>query len=459
MQIIATRAVLLLLTFLYTIVSLGSCAAPPPAMVYAIQVEVPMPVPTEQRLSILSAHGQASHSLLRAAQLYMHHHPDVLISVHTVGREHDYQTALRTRLLGGERVDLFHIFGYTDMIELHEHLEDISDLYWAREAIAGTLEPVSIGDQFFGLPHSVDGIGHIVNTRIFEMAEVSLADISSFDELEDAWRELREAITLGTVMRREFPLLESVTSLPGLCDEFLGRHLVDIALGGEFASASAAAGATSITYANNAAMGLYVSLLARYTTHGRGWAMLVDITADEQVENGLAAERVAAILQSTEIYPRVIMLNPELEGHLRLAPVFLRGAERGVVYTHAPFYWAINSNSCEQSRALARDFLTWLYRSEEGARFLAEEMGILSPFRDTAANTDNPLHSQLLTFISRGQYLPRRHRETPPGWNTESFANALREYFTVRELEWQDVAARNMQDWLHGRLDNAAPDF
>jgi len=447
----AANIVFSLLAVLYTFLALGSCAVPIAAPVYAVRVEAPLPEAGEQRLAILSARGEATHSLLRAATLYMQEHPGVLISVHTVGEEADYKSALRSRLLAGGRVDLFHIFGYSDMRALEEHLDDLSDLYWARYAIADTLEPVSVEERFFGVPYSLEGIGLIVNTGIFEAAGVSLAGIDSFDALEDAWRDLREVITLGD-LRGEFPQLESVTSLPGLDDDFLSRQLADIALGGEFATAAQAAHGAFITYPNAEAMGLYVSLLARYTTHGRGWAMLAGITGSEQIENGLAAERVAVIQQSVEVYPRLLAINPELEGNLRLTPIFLQGVQRGHVYTHAPVYWAVNANASEPSKALARDFLTWLYRSETGARFLAEEMGVLSPFRDTAVATANPLHGQLLGFIAQGRSLPRRHREFPPGWGTNSFAAALREYFTVRELTWDEVVQRNRQDWAYSRI-------
>ena len=447
----AAHIISVLIAMLYTFLALGSCAVPASPPVYAIRTEAPLPDAGERRLAILSARGEATHSLLRAANLYMLEHPGVLISVHTVGEEADYKSALRSRLLAGGRVDLFHIFGYSDMRELEGRLDDLSDLYWARQAIADTLEPVSVGEQFFGIPYSLEGMGLIVNTGIFEAAEVFLAGVDSFDTLEDAWRDLREVITLGN-MRGEFPRLESVTSLPGLDDDFLGRQLADVALGGEFATAAQAAHGYFITYPNAEAMGLYVSLLARYTTHGRGWAMLAEITAREQVENGLAAERVAVIQQSVEVYHRLLAINPELEGSLRLMPIFLQGVQQGHVYTHAPVYWAVNANSSEESKALARDFLTWLYRSETGARFLAEEMGVLSPFRDTAVATANPLHGQLLNFIARGYSLPRRHREFPPGWSTNSFAAALREYFTARELTWEEVARRNIQDWAYSRM-------
>jgi len=440
----------LLLTVLYTFLAMGSCAAPPVAHVYAVRIEPPPPEPEHERqLSILSARGEDSQRMLQVARLFMLEHPDVLVSVHTVERESDYGPALRSRLLDGNRVDLFHIFGHRDMLELAEHLDDLSDLYWANEAIADTLEPVSVGERFFGIPFSVEGVGLIVNTRIFEAAEIPLAETDdSFDALEDAWRELRALITLGNVLNTEFPELESVTSLPGQDDEFLSRQLASIALGGEFASSAAAAQAAFISFTDAPGMGLYVSLLARYTTHGGSWAALAGISRTRQLEDGLATERVAVIQQSTEVYPRLIAANPDLEGNFALMPIPLPGAEQGFVYTHAPAYWVVNAAADEDTKALAREFLTWLYRSQTGAAFLAEEFGALSPFRDTAAPTGNALHTQLLAHIAQGRALPRRHREFPHGWASNSFAPALREYFTDPELGWEEVNQRVVYDWI-----------
>jgi len=430
-----------------------SCAAAPPAHVYAVQVELPPPPPEHSRqLSVLSARGEDSQRMLQAARLFMLEHPDVLISVHTIERESDYGPALRSRLSDEGRIDLFHILGHADKLELGEHLDDLSDLYWAREAIADTLEPVSAGEQFFGIPFSVEGMGLIVNTRVFEAAEVSLEGAADdFEALEDAWRELRALITLGNVLNIEFPELESVTSLPGMDDDFMARQLADIALSGEFRSPAAAAQTPTISFTNAPEIGLYISLLARYTTHGGSWAALADITRTRQIEDGLAVERVAVIQQSAGVYPRLLAANPYIEGHLRLMPIPLPGAERGFVHTHAPAYWAVNAASDDDARALAREFLTWLYLSETGAAFLAEEFGVLSPFQETAAHTGNTLHTQLLELIAQDRALPRHYREFPQGWAAGSFAPALREYFTTPSLSWEEVAHRVTHDWIIAR--------
>ena len=453
----AAQIATMLLTMLYTFLALGSCALPLPAPVYAVQTEIPRAGRQEPRLTILSARGEESHSLLRAANLYMEENPGVLITVQTIGAEGDYNAALRTRLLAEERVDLFHIFGHTDMVELSPHLEDLSDLYWASQAIADTLEPVSAEGALLGLPHSLDGLGLVVNRRIFEAGGISPAEIGSYDELEEAFRALREVMTSGA-MDADFPSLETVTSLPGQDDDFLGRQLADIALGGEFEAAAHAAQATSIVYENAEGMGLYVALLARYATHGRGWSTLVEIPASQQIENGLAAERVAVIQQSVSVYSRLVALNPDLEGSLTLLPVFLPGGEGGHVYTHSPVYWAVNRAASEESKALARSFLTWLYRSEQGADFLAQEMGLLSPYRDTSAATANPLHRQLLGQIDAGRSLSRRYREFPPGWSSQ-FASALRDYLTLIDFSWEEVAQRNREDWFDARSTGGVWEF
>ena len=452
MLIAAGHAVWILLTILYTFLALGSCATAPPAPVHAVQIEVPLPAPEGARISILSARGQSAHQLLRAANLFMSEHPGTLISIHTIEDESDYRALLRSRLLTGERVDLFHIFGHTDMVELYEHLDDLSDLAWARSAIADTLEPVSVEERFYGVPFSVEGVGLIVNRRIFEAAGISLSGVGDdFEGLEEALGQLREMIMSGDPILADFPALETVTSLPGMDYDFLARQLADIALSGEFETASAAAQAGSIYFLNAADIGRYIALLARNTSHGRGWTMLPNISRSEQVEGGLAIERVALIQQSTEVYARLLAANPELEGALSLLPIPLPQGERSHVYTHAPIYWAINAAAQEDSKALARDFLTWLYQSDEGAAFLAQEIGVLSAFRDAAAPTGNPLHDQLLSLIAQGRHIPRRHREFPQGWATGSFAPALRDYFTILDLAWEEVAARVTLDWAHSR--------
>ena len=457
MLIAAAHTVWILLSVLYTFLALGSCASAPAAPVVAVQTEIPLPV-REGRLSILSARGGQTQQLLRAANLFMDEHPGTLVSIHTIEDERDYRAMLRSRLLAGERVDLFHIWGHADMAELAGHLDDLSDLYWAHGAIAGTLEPVSAGEHLYGLPFSVEGVGLIVNRAIFEAAEIPLAGVGDdFEALETAMRLLRESIRDHNPLLAGFAALETVTSLPAMDDEFLARQLADIALGMEFATAAQAAQAGAIYYRNAPGMGRYVGMLARNTSHGRGWAMLADICARQQVEGGLATGRVAIIQQSTEVYARLRAANPELEGgEFSLLPIPLLGAERGHVFTHAPAYWAINANSDEAAKALARDFLTWLYRSEAGAQFLAGELGVLSPFRDTAADTGNPLHTQLLAHIAQDRHLPRRHREFPPGWATGSFAAGLRDYFTVLELEWEEVARRAVLDWAHTRADTGS---
>lgn len=452
MLIPAAHSIWLLLATLYAFLALGSCSATVPATVYAVQTELPLPRPEyERRLTILSARGQDTQELFRAANLFMIEHPDILISVHTIGDENDYSAALRTRLLAGERVDLFHIFGHADMIELAPHLDDLSDLYWAGGAIANTLEPVTAGDELLGLPFSIEGLGLLVNPNIFAYAGVSLAGTGEdFDTLEDAWRELRELITLGNVLNLSFPDLRSVTALPGLDDEFISRQLSDIALSGAFISPQSAATASSIGSANLTGAGLYISLLARYTTHGGSWDMLMDISQLDQLE-ALASQRVAAIQQSTEVFGTLTALNPETAEDFRLMPIPISGGGEGAVYVHSPVYWAVNAGAEDDSRALAREFLSWLYRSELGAALIAVEMGILSPFRDTAAPTDNPMHTQLLEYISTGQILPRRYRDFPAGWASLSFATALREHFTIFEVNWPVVSGRIAEDWMGAR--------
>ena len=106
-------------------------------------------------------------------------------------------------------------------------------------------------------------------------------------------------------------------------------------------------------------------LLARYSPQRDDWPSLARVPQNQMLESGLAAQRVAVVLHSTEIYRRVYPVSPDLEGQLALLPVYLEDMEDGAVYLGAPAYWAVNANSGETVKEQALALLELLYRSED----------------------------------------------------------------------------------------------
>lgn len=442
----AFRVMLSIFTALYTFVVLGSCSlALPPQPVEAVRQDIPKE-PAVVALNILNSRREISQALQEAADLFLEGREEkASIRIQTVEGESSYRATLRAKLTAGEQVDLFHIFGYKDRMELEAYLEDLSSLPWAGDAIPFTLEAMTREEKLLGIPYSVDAVGLIVNRDIFEAAGIPLGEMADFEGLEESFQTLREQITLGE-LKEAYPNLEAVTQLPGQDYTFVGGQMADIALGGEFATAAQAAGATSVLMEKSKAAGRYLDLMARYATNGRGWQKLPQVTHTMQVEEGLAAGRVVAIQQKVSVYARVAAVDQEVARQLRLLPIPLP-EEEGKIYAEVPAYWAVGAGASPESKALALEFLTWLYQSETGATILSSRFGIVSPYRETAVDTGVTLHKQMLGYIEQGAFLPRQHQEFPTDWVNRGFGEALRSYFTVRELTWGEAMEQAKKDW------------
>jgi len=443
----AFRVILSVFTALYTFIVLGSCSIALPAQpVDAVRRDIPRE-PETVTLNILNSRPEIAQALQESADLFLQGYgKEASIRIHTVGGDSSYRATLRARLKAGEQVDLFHIFGYKDALELQPYLEDLSPLPWGKEAIPFTLEPVTLEEILVGIPYSVDAVGLIVNRDIFQAAGIPLEKMADFEGLEESFRTLREQITLGE-LKESYPDLEAVTEVPGQDYAFVGGQMADITLGGEFATAAQAATSSSILMEREKGAGRYLDLLARYATNGRGWANLPKVTHIMQVEEGLAAQRVAAIQQKVSIYSRVEAVDEQVARRLRLLPIPLPEEEEGKIYAEVPAYWAVGANAAPESKALALDFLTWLYQSETGATLLATRFGVVSPYRNTAVDTGVVLHKQMLGYIEQGAFLPRRYQEFPADWVNRGFGEAVRSYFSIRELTWEEAMERVRKEW------------
>lgn len=446
------RAILSILTILYTFLVMGSCAVPAPREepVGLYQSGIPQG-PSVVTLNILQCRPEISQPLQQAADRYMDQREGISIRVRTVENQSSYQATLRGGLLSGEQIDLFHIFGYQEVLELEEYLEDLSGLSWAGEAIPLVLEPVCIEEAQYGIPYSLEAVGWIADPAIFQAAQLSWGEIASRKDTEEMFRDLREQMALGE-LEEDFPMLERVTQLPALDYAFLGQ-LAEVALGEEFSSPQQAAEAPLILMEREAAMGRYLDMMARYSTMGKSWTGLLEVSRRGQVEDGLAAGRVAVIQQTTGIYTMVRQVDSELADRLRLYPIYLGEGEEdepkdGWIYLSAPAYWAVNRQASEESKALAQDFLSWLYQSEEGAEIVAQAFGAVSAYRETAADTGAALHRQMLRYIEEGRCLPRYQPEFPADWLYRSFAEGIKDYLSIRECSWEEVCQRMREDWM-----------
>ena len=420
-------------------------------------------------LHILQSRGELGRYLQQAADRYTAVNPGVHIRIQTVEAPADYQVALRSRLLSGAQADLFHVLGRRDLLDLQAlpcQMESLSDLSWADDTLwPGSLAAMTFSadtpeaePRLLGLPLSVEGVGLLVNMDIFTQAGLSWNNSMTLADLADLFARLQSHINQG-LLAENYPHLEAVTEFSAQDKAYLGGPVVDTLAAGSIA-APARAYQTQYLDMPLAPAAKELWRIMAYYSACTSWKQLLAVTQTRQLEDGIAAGRVAVVLQNGEAHRRIRAINPTIASHLRLMPIPLTLDDtaapesdwpRQALFAHTPAYWCINADSPAPTKQAARQFLTWLYQSESGTALLAGSCQLISPYRQPAArqqDTSLALHGDLLRRLNNNngeEILPSLWPDYPPEWR-EDTAQGLQNYLTG-DLTWDNFIAQSKENW------------
>ena len=380
-----------------------------------------------------------------AAEMYEAEHPGVKINVETVGGGNSYDAALRVKFQGGNEPTIFNVKGPSVVEEWKHTLEDLSDQSWVDLALPGVLDGVNADDKIFGLPFNIEGYGFVYNKRIFEAAGIDAKSITSYDALERAMATLDRKIK-GGELKEEFPLLEAVVSFPGKETWVYASHLSNIPLAGEFDHIMKAYEAKSIdfTYANEYKK--LIDLQIQYSPFADNPALLNAVDYATQTEGGLAIERVAMIQQGNWVYNGVDKIDSEVAVNLDILPLPLIGVNEKSIPVGVPNNWCVNSGKSEAEKAVAKDFLNWLYTSDEGKHLIINEFYFIPPFRGyEGMEPVDSLGQAIKRYAEAGDITPWVKQAYPSGWYKEMGVDM--QAYIAGEMEWDAIIEKATQRW------------
>lgn len=389
-------------------------------------------------------------ALQKAINRYMELNPQVVINLETVGGGDDYTGTLKAKMQSGEPATIFNIGGPADVNDWLSKLEDLSDQPWVEKAVPGTLGGVTLDGKVYGMPVGIEGYGFIVNKRIFEAAGIETEGLMGYDNLKAAFSKLQEKIDAGE-LKDQFPLLESVFEVPGKETWIQGRHTFNVAMNQEIPSLIDAFQAKSIEIKYAEQLKLIVDLMSDLTVHKDNKGMLNAVDYDTQVGGGLAIERVAAIQQGNWIYGDVKNVDPDVAAALDILPIPLKGVVEDSIPVGVPKSWAVNKDALEPDRAAAKDFLNWLYQSEEGKKVIIDEFYFIPPFTNyEGLAPHDPLSLAVMRYAQAGKTTPWVFGGFPSGWDKNVVGGGIQKYF-AGEATWDEVITEAKKTFAEAR--------
>ncbi len=396
-------------------------------------------------ITIFQYNRKAEDALQEAIQTYKKANPQIQIELETLDEEGDYPSQLKEKMESGQEPTVFQIDGLPDVMNGKDKLLDLSDQPWIHSVVPGVLDGVTAEGKVYGLPFSIEGYGIMVNREIFESAGIDIDSMRTYDGLQRGFAALQEAIRNGS-LKEKYPRLEAVTEFPAKEEGFSGLYLSNMALAEELGSAYEVFQAKTISFQNGAAYKDLIDLLANYSAYAQEKDKLSEVSYKDQLGGGMAIERVAAIFGGSEAAREIAETDSSVLNKLILLPVPLHHLKEDSIIAGAPSYWSVSQTASKEQQAAAKDFLNWLYQSEEGKKIWAEEADFLLPFSNEEEFLPaNSVCREMREYLQNGKTTPFIYQEYPNSWGEKTLGAQIQQYLSGQS--WEITMQNAVHSW------------
>lgn len=259
--------------------------------------------------------------------------------------------------------------------------------------------------------------------------------------------------------------LEGVFSVAGSEKWTYGDHLVNVAVDAVFEDSTAAGNATLEQLQDGkGAFEAYAQLLDLKTSNAtteRGSELINSTTNgyDASVAN-FANSKAIFLKQGNWVYANIKKANADICDTLTFLPIKMPFEQEdikaeGLTVEHmlssipvfVPNYYLINEKVSDEEKELAQEFLVWLNTTEQGQKFVVEDMAFI-PYNADAATTSAgySLGDSIIEYMNEEKTLTNAYAGAPTGWATDTFGLHMMENY-VNTTEWPDTAYEDIADF------------
>lgn len=376
----------------------------------------------------------------KLAKEYEASHDGVKINITTVGGGENYGASLKSKFASGGEPAIFNVGGPQDVKDWNSKLADLSDTKASKEALEGTLDAVTKDGKILGLPFNQEGYGILYNKEVFKKAGIDPASINSFAKLEEAAKTIDSK-------KKELGL-ESVMAFPAKETWVTGLHLSSPFFAAEFdGDINKAFEAKTIDFKYNEGMKKLLDLQNTYSVQPT-----VSLDYSRQVEELFSTGKVAMIQQGNWVYGSIEGIDPEFAANnVGILPMPVEGYKEDSIPVGIPMYWAVNNNKDEATVKASKEFIDWLYTSEEGKKAVLEDFKFIPAYKgyDTSKISD-PISKEIYQYAKDGKTINWVFMGYPSDWGMNKLGADIQQYVSGK-LTWEDLVKNAKTTWAESR--------
>ncbi|MFC6182407.1 ABC transporter substrate-binding protein [Lactiplantibacillus daowaiensis] len=388
------------------------------------------------KITILQGKVESNKQFKQIAARYHKLHPNVTITVSSIGGGTDYDPVLKTRISSGNAPTIFSLAGPADVKQFASQEADLSNTKAAKAAQPGTLDAVKSNGKTVGLPFNVEGYGLVYNKKIFKKAGVDATKLTTMAKLTAAVKKIdSQKSKLG---------IKGVFCLPGKETWILSDHLANLYVGQEFGgNALKMYNSKSMKFTANKEMKAMIDLQKNYSV---GPVMQQDYSS--QVNQNFSQGKVAMIQQGDWIYSTVEQIDKKFaKNDMGMIPIPVKGYENKLP-VGTSLYWGVNKNKSTAEQTAAKNFLDWLYTSKEGKKLVVNKLHFVPAYKgyDDAKMPD--ALTQVVFKYSQahktiGWAFPAY---TGTSWDPNTFQPNLQKYLSGKQ-SWNTTVKNSIKGW------------
>ena len=152
-------------------------------------------------------------------------------------------------------------------------------------------------------------------------------------------------------------------------------------------------------------------------------------------------------------YQAISGVNEEIGNNLGILPMPLEGVNEDSIPVGIPMYWSINKDKSDEEKAAAKDFLNWLYTSDEGKEMVINDFNFIPAFKgyeDESLQPKDPLSAAVLQYANDGKTMPWVFMGYPSGWGENVVGADIQKYLDG-SMSWEDLVKHAQDTWAEER--------
>lgn len=364
--------------------------------------------------------SEIADQLQAAADQYTKENPNVKINVESI-QGNDYNTNLKAKLMNNDSVDIYALGD--DISNMTDYIEDLSDQDWVSHAVEGSLDAVTIDGKVYGIPVSVEGYGLVYNKEIFKDAGIDASTLTTYDAIDQAFANLQEQIDSGK-LKDKYPQLEAVEEYAAKESWIPGLHTLNAPLACEYKNANELKESDDLGLKYADSLKALLDLETKYTTSKDDLSKLNAVDYSTEIGGGLAIERVAVVQQGNWIGPELKGIDETVANKMGMLPLPIKGVKEDCIPVGISIKWCINSQSKEKVKEASKEFLNWLFQSDEGKKIVVDDFGFVPAFDNyDDIEISDPLSKEVKRYIDEGKTTPWVMDGFPSGYETKAAAD------------------------------------